>query len=212
MKRVLLLLALAILVIGGYLYYRSVSTGPKFALGQAVKAVHDHDVSSFEKYVDVESVTGSLVDQVADQGKALGLMLPGGGLVAKGVLGLAKPQLAKAARKEVQHFVETGSLEAAAESQPQRLVKVSMAGLASRVISPESSFKGVKYVNEQGEQALVGLEFTQPKYDTTMVLEVKMRDRGDYWQVTEVTNLGQTLGHVARLEKQRLLRGGKKDQ
>ncbi|WP_139361861.1 DUF2939 domain-containing protein [Hymenobacter sp. CRA2] len=208
MKRLLLILVLVVLVVGGYLYYRDLTTGPKFALGQAAKAVHDHDVSSFEKYVDVESVTGSLVDQVADQGKALGMMLPGGGLVAKGMLGLAKPQLAKAARKEVQRFVETGSLEAAAESQPQRLVKVSLAGLASKVISPESSFKGVKYVNEQGEQALVGLEFTQPKFDTTMVLEVKMRDRGEYWQVTEITNLGQTLAHVARMEKQRLL-GGK---
>ncbi|OON70954.1 hypothetical protein B0919_02835 [Hymenobacter sp. CRA2] len=203
-----MILVLVVLVVGGYLYYRDLTTGPKFALGQAAKAVHDHDVSSFEKYVDVESVTGSLVDQVADQGKALGMMLPGGGLVAKGMLGLAKPQLAKAARKEVQRFVETGSLEAAAESQPQRLVKVSLAGLASKVISPESSFKGVKYVNEQGEQALVGLEFTQPKFDTTMVLEVKMRDRGEYWQVTEITNLGQTLAHVARMEKQRLL-GGK---
>ncbi|RTQ48403.1 DUF2939 domain-containing protein [Hymenobacter gummosus] len=207
MKRLLLLLALAVVVIGGYLYYREVTTGPKFALGQAAKAVHDHDVSNFEKYVDVESVTGSLVDQVADQSKAMGLVVPGGGLVTRGLLGLAKPQLAKAARKEVQRFVETGSLEAAAASQPERTVKVSMAALASKVISPESSFKGVKYVNEQGEQALVGLEFTQPKYDTTMVLEVKMRDRGDYWQVTEITNLGQTLGHVARLEKQRRLGG-----
>lgn len=209
MKRLVLLLVLAAVVVGGYLYYREVTTGPKFALGQAVKALHDHDVNSFEKYVDVESVTGSLVDQVADQSKVMGLVIPGGGLVTRGLLGLAKPQLAKAARKEMEHFVETGSLEAAAASQPERKVKVSMAGLASKVISPESSFKGVKYVNEQGEQALVGLEFTQPKYDTTMVLEVKMRDRGDYWQVTEITNLGQALGHVARLEKQRLMAGKK---
>lgn len=209
MKRSLLLLVLAVLLIGGYLYYRELTTGPKFALGQAVKAVHDHDVASFEKYVDVESVTGSLVDQVADQGKMLGLVVPGGGMVARGLMGLAKPQIAKAARKEVERFVETGDLEKAAASQPQHLVKVSLAGLASKVISPESSFKGVKYVNEQGEQALVGLEFTQPKYDTTMVLEVKMRDRGDYWQVTEITNLGQTLGHVARLEKQRMFNGKK---
>lgn len=209
MKRILLLLALVVVLVGGYLYIRDVMSGPKYALGQAVKAVHDHDVGKFEQYVDVESVTGSLVDQVADQGKAMGLIIPGGGLVARGVLGLAKPQLAKAARKEVQRFVETGSLEAAAESQPERVVKVSMAGLASKVISPESSFKGVKYVNEQGEQALVGLEFTQPKYDTTMVLEVKMRNRGENWQVTEITNLGQALGHVARMEKQRLLTGRK---
>ncbi|GAA4390403.1 DUF2939 domain-containing protein [Hymenobacter koreensis] len=206
MKRLLLVLLLIAVVAGGYWFYRDLTTGPKYALAQAAKAVNDHDVATFEKYVNVESVTGSLVDQVTAQSSILGMLNPAS-FLTKGALGLAKPQIARAARKEVQHFVETGSLEAAAESTPQRLVKVSMAGLASKVVSPESSFKGVKYVNEQGEQALVGLEFTQPKFDTTMVLEVKMRDRGDYWQVTEVTNLGEMLKHVARLEKNKVFGG-----
>ncbi|WP_400192751.1 DUF2939 domain-containing protein [Hymenobacter sp. B81] len=208
MKKLLIGLLLLAVVAGGYWYYHSITTGPKYALGQAVKAVHDHDVAAFEKYVNVESVTGSLVDQVTAQSSVLGMLNPAG-FLAKGALGLAKPQLAKAARKEMQRFVETGSLEGAAESSPKRLVKVSLAGLASKVVSPESSFKGVKYVNEQGEVALVGLEFTQPKFDTTMVLEVKMRDRGDYWQVTEVTNMGEMLKHVARLEKNKLLGGSR---
>ncbi|KAA9332944.1 DUF2939 domain-containing protein [Hymenobacter busanensis] len=210
MKRLWVVLLLVALVAGGYWFYHNLTTGPKYALGQAAKAVHDHDVAAFEKYVNVESVTGSLVDQVTAQSSVLGLLNPAG-FLTRGALGLAKPQLAKAARKEVQRFVETGSLEEAAASSPKRTVKVSLAGLASKVISPESSFKGVKYVNEQGEQALVGLEFTQPKFDTTMVLEVKMRDRGDYWQVTEVTNMGEVLKHVARLQKNKLLSGGTAD-
>ncbi|KUG05981.1 DUF2939 domain-containing protein [Solirubrum puertoriconensis] len=205
MKRILLLILVVVLAVGGYLYYRTVTTGPKFALAKAAKAVHDHDVASFEKYVDVESVAGSLVDQVAEQDQVLSLISANtSGMMMRGALNLAKPQLAKAARKEVQHFVETGSFDANANNEFERVVKFSLAGLASRVVSPESSFKGVKYLKEQGEQALVGLEFTQPKLDTTLVLELQMRNRGDYWQVTEITNLGEVLRQTARLEKQRL--------
>ncbi|SHI45510.1 Protein of unknown function [Hymenobacter daecheongensis DSM 21074] len=202
MKKIILLVVLAALVAGGYYFYHSLTTGPKYALMQAAKATQTHDMAAFERYVDVNSVTGSLVDQVAAQGSALGLLNPGG-FALRGALQLLKPQLAKAARKEVQTYVETGSLEAAAATQPERAVKVSMLGMASKVVSADSKFKDVKYVNEQGDQALVGIEFTQPKYDTTLVVELKMRDRGDHWQVTEITNTGELIKHVARLEKKR---------
>lgn len=207
MKRIVLLLVLAALAVGGYLYYQSLKAGPKYALLQAANAARTHDMATFERYVDVESVTGSLVDQVTTQGSALGLLNPGG-MMFKGALRLLKPQLAQAARKEVQHYIEKGTLDPSADTEPQRLVKVSMAGLATKVVSPDSKFKDVKYVNEQGDQALVGLEFTQPKYDTTMVLELKMLRRDDHWQVTEITNTGELIKHVARMEKSKLL-GGK---
>jgi hypothetical protein len=85
------------------------------------------------------------------------------------------------------------------------LVNISLTGLASRVVSPESEFKGIKYTREEGDNAFVGLEVTQPKYDTTMVVEVKMRRQGDHWQMTQITNSGELLRGVARLEKKRLL-------
>jgi len=206
MKRIILLLVLVVVAVGGYLFYRSLTTGPKYSLMQAAKATQTHDMAAFERYVDVNSVTGSLVDQVAAQGSALGFLNPGG-FALRGALQLLKPQLAKAAHKELQTYIETGSLEAAAAAQPKRTVKVSMVGLASKVVNPDSKFKDVKYVNEQGDQALVGIEFTQPKYDTTLVVELKMRNKGDYWQVTEITNTGELLKHVARLEKKRRLGG-----
>jgi hypothetical protein len=206
MKRLILLVVLAALAVGGYLYYQSLKASPKYALMQAANAVRTHDMAGFERYVDVSSVTGSVVDQVASQGSALGLLNPGG-LMFKGALRLLKPQLAQTARQELQRYIETGSVEAAAAATPDRLVNVSVLGLAGKVVNPDSQFKDIKYVTEQGEQALVGLEFTQPKYDTTLVVELKMRDQGDHWQVKEITNTGELLKHVARLEKQRLLKG-----
>ncbi|RSK37645.1 DUF2939 domain-containing protein [Hymenobacter metallilatus] len=204
MKRTILLLLVLALAGGAYLYYRHLSTGPEYSLMQAYKAVTQHDAAAFERYVDVSSVTGSLVDQVAEQGSALGVLNPGG-FAMKGALRLLKPQLARAARQEVKRYVETGSATAAADASSTQMMNVSILGLADKVVGKNSSFKGVKYSREEGEQAFIGLEFTQPRYDTTLVLEVKMQNRGDHWQATEITNISEILQHVARMEKQHLL-------
>ncbi|SDY03303.1 hypothetical protein [Hymenobacter psychrophilus] len=207
MKKVLILIVLVAVGVGAYLYYYKVRTAPEYSLMQAYNAIDNHDPEAFGQYVNVSSVTNSLVDDVADNGSALGVLNPGG-MALTGALRLLKPQLAKAAQKEVQRYVETGSVEAASAAAPKRLVNVSMMGLAGKVVGENSKFRGIAYSREEGEQALVGLEFTQPRYDTTLVLEVKMLRRGDHWQATEITNTGAVLQHVARMEKRRLL-GGK---
>lgn len=206
MKRVILLLLLVLVAMGGYFYYQSLKAGPKYALIQVANAARTHDMATFEHYVDVSSVTGNLVDQVADQGSTLGLMNTGG-LAFKSALRMLKPQLTQVVRREVQQFVETGSLKGPSEAAASEgVMNLSLAGLAGKVASADSKFRDIKYVKEEGEQALVGIEFTQPKYDTTMVVELKMRNRGDHWQVTEITNTGDLLKQVARLEKQRTLK------
>ncbi|MFC6222174.1 hypothetical protein ACFP2F_02885 [Hymenobacter artigasi] len=205
MKKLLLLVVLLALAAGGYYYYRNLKQGPSGALVSAAAAVQTHDMAMFEKYVDVSSVTSHLVDDVAQQSSALTSLMPGGSLMMGGAMRLLKPALAKAAHQEVQRYVETGSLEAAAAAAPKRTVSVSLTGLASKIVSPDSEFKGIKYTREEGDNAFVGLEVTQPKYDTTMVVEVKMRRLGDHWQITQITNSAELLRGVARLEKKRLL-------
>ena len=205
MKKLLLLVLLLALGTGGYFYYQSLKQGPKGALVLAAAAVQAHDMTTFERYVDVNSVTAHLVDDVTQQGAVLTDLVPGGGLLMGGAMRLLKPTLAKAAHQEVQRFVETGSLESAAAAAPKRLVNVSLTGLAGKVVGPDSEFKGIKYSREEGDNAYVGLEIIQPKYDTTMVVEVKLRRQGDHWQVTQIINSGELLRDVAQLEKKRLL-------
>ncbi|WP_310393106.1 hypothetical protein [Hymenobacter sp.] len=206
MKKLLLFVLLLALGAGGYYYYRSLKNGPQGALVSAAAAVQTHDMVAFEKYVDVNSVTSHLVDDMAQQGSAISSLLPGGSLMLGGAMRLLKPALAKAAHQEVQRYVETGSLEAAAAAAPKRAVKVSLTGLASKIVSPDSKFKGVKYAREEGDNAFVGLEVSQPKYDTTVVVEVKLRRQGDHWQMTQITNSTELLRGVALLEKKRLLK------
>ncbi|SNR49638.1 DUF2939 domain-containing protein [Hymenobacter mucosus] len=202
MKKMVLFLVLAALALGGFLYYRSLRTTPEYSLLQAAKATQLHDMKEFERYVDVNSVTSHLLDQVADQGSTLASLAPVS-IGLEGVLRMLKPQLTQAAYTEVERYIETGSVTAAAEANVRRPMGISLMGLIGTVVSPKSQFKGVKYTRQEGEAALVGLEFSQPTYDTTMVLEVKMLDRGDHWQATEITNTGAILNQVARLEKRK---------
>lgn len=207
MKKLVLLVVVIALAASGY-YYNSLKAGPSYALMQAAAATKTHDLAAFERYVDVDALTGHLVDDVVNQGSVLTSFLPGGSLAMHGALRFLKPQLIKAAHKEVQRYVETGSLEAAAAAAPKRMVNLSLTGLAGRVVGPDSKFKGIKYTTEKGDEALVGLEFTQPKYDTTMVLEVKLlRQADDHWQVKEITNTNDLVRGVVRLEKNHLVGG-----
>ena len=207
MKRLLLLIVLLAVAAGGYYYYSRLRQGPEYALLQAAAATQSHDLPAFERYVDVDALTGHMVDDIVNQGGVLTSLLPGGSLALRGGLRLLKPQLAKAAHAEVQRFVETGSLEAAQAAAPKRLVNLSFLGLASRLISPDSKFKNIKYTTDKGNEALVGIEFTQPRYDTTMVVEVKLLKQPDgHWQAKQITNTGELVRRAARLEKNRLLK------
>ena len=209
MKKILLLVILAAVGLGGYYYFQNLKNGPKGALAQAAAAVEAHDMATFEKYVDVNSLTTHLVDDVVSQGSAITSLIPGGSLGVGLAMRFIKPALTKGAHNEVQRYVETGSLavEAADGADAPKRPLVSLAGLASKVVSPETRFKGIKYTREEGDNAYVGIELTQPKYDTTMVVELKMRRQGESWKAVQIMNTRELLQNAARLEKQRLLGG-----
>ena len=200
MKKFLLFLVIVALI-GGYTYYRNLVSSPKYSLLQAHEAMQDHDMATFEKYVNIESITTNLVDDMSRQKSLIGMLNPSS-MVLKQALQFMKPQLAGVARKEVQKYVETGSF--AKDPTREKKVDISLNGLWNKVVSDSSQFKGVNYTREEGETAFVGLEFTQPRYDTTFVLEVKMQNKGDYWQATEITNTSDIFKSVARLQKQKL--------
>ena len=209
MKKILPLVILAAIALGGYYYFQTLKNGPKGALAQAAAAVEAHDMTKFEQYVDVNSLTSHLVDDVVSQGSAITSLVPGGSLGVGLAMRFLKPALAKGAHNEVQRYVETGSLEGSADGEagsPKRPL-VSLAGLAGKVVSPETKFKGIKYSREEGDNAYLGIELTQPKYDTTMVVELKMRRVGESWKAVQIMNTRELLQNAARLEKRRLVGG-----
>jgi hypothetical protein len=194
-------IALTVALLGGFLFYRSFISGPKYSLLQAKAAVKSHNVDAFEKYVNVESLISNLIDQAIQPNGFVNQLIPNLG-IAENSLTFIKPQLAKAVRLEVRHYIETGEINGGINGRNPLL---SIAAIAGAIIGDGSEFKEIAYVKEEGDHAFVGLEFNQPKYDTTMIIEIKMQNQGDYWQATELTNIGDLFQHIGRLEKQKFL-------
>ena len=199
MKKTLLIIFLLTLVVAsiGYWYYRGFGGGPKSSLLQAAYAVQVHNAADFERYVDVESVTDKLVDQVAAQANTLRVANGSAAAVLQS-LPLLKPMLRRTARSEVQRYIETGTLPTNSQGP---LPGVSVVGMAGQVLGGGGQFKGIQYVREDGGQALVGVAFAQPAHDTTAIVELRMVDKGDHWQVTEITNARDLIRQAARWQK-----------
>ena len=107
MKKLLLLLL--VILVAGYAYYRHYTTTPTYSLLQARSAVEQHDAAAFNQYVDVETITGSLLEEAGKQGGLLSLINPGSRLV-KGLSAALKPFVAASARQQVETYIATGSV------------------------------------------------------------------------------------------------------
>ena len=140
MKKIVLFV-IAVVLAGGYWYYQNFKSSPKYSLLQAHEALQEHDMTSFEKYVDLQSVSGNLIDQLAQQQGLIGALNPASG-VLKQALRYMKPQLSQVARNEVQKYVETGDFKKD-PTAPKKKVDISLSGLWHQVVSDSATFGGV---------------------------------------------------------------------
>ena len=210
---------LALLAVCGYWYW---TRTPVYSLHQAWNAVQQHDVTTFQKYVDVEGVCGRLIDEAFDATQDLTSQSKSpyeslGTYLAKGLVTLAKPTLVRAMKDEVLRFVEEGEFEEARASPSADLGGTVMGsgepalaneGLSLRALYEKGGAKGTRFVGidgvkKEGKIAFVGLKFWDSRFATDYVVQIKMRDMGGYWQVAEVPNVAQLLRKISELEKAR---------
>ena len=186
-------LAMLICLIAGGLWYRNYTRSPEYSLLKIREAIGQHDVDLFEKHVDVDGVTSSLIDQLMAQmyeeadGQGLG------GALAQGLIGLMKPRLTDVLKEQILNAVETGSFEQESKGQEDSGgLDLSLTNIVETGSGTE--FEGIDQITKEGKIAYVGLKL-RPKDSKqgTLVLTVKMRDRGGYWQVAELTNAGEII-------------------
>jgi hypothetical protein len=197
----------AVLLAGGAFAYWHWTRTPTYSLRQIQKAVETHDVPKFEKHVDVESLSSRLIDDMMSE--ALKETQSGseelGTALAAGLVQLMKPRLVEAVREQVVRLVERGnfgsSTPATSESDSE---KVSLQTISEQIGADQDSFKGITHIKKQGKIALVALGFRNAKLDADLILELKLRDMGGYWQLAEFANVVQLLQEIKSLEAARL--------
>jgi hypothetical protein len=201
------LILLAVITGIGYWYW---TTTPEFAVFQVRDAIRDHDLKKFSHYVDDEAVASNLVDDLLTKPmqQSLGAGVVGNVLV-NGIVGLFKQNLVKSMEQQIRSFVETGNSGAAVSANaPDSSVisgqDVSLGKIDSRLGFRKHAYKGIAYDNKNGKIATVGVKFHNELYDKDLVLDLKMRDEGGYWEVIELSNFPEFAGKVMDYESQRL--------
>ena len=176
------------------------TTTPQYSLKCVSKAIETHDLGMFEKYVDVDSLVSRAADQIGDgilnESKDK-LNSPN---MNQGVTQLAKPMLINESKEQIKAYIEKGSFESSRQPILDKQQKSNYDTIiAEKYINTGGNFpqsKGIDYIKKDGKVAALGLSIFYPNIESTIVLEIKMRERDGYWQVIEISNFKEFFANL----------------
>jgi hypothetical protein len=181
--------------------HHKVTRSPEYSLKRLADAIEQHDVLTFQELVDVDAVVGRFID-VAMAGAA-GDTADGGFFdnLAQGIVDMMKPRLVEAAKSGIMEFVEKGAPESsgtgADDEAPLNMLK-------NTSMLDKDAFKGISAVTREGKTALVNLDFANARIDSTVTVQLRMRDLKTHWQVSEIANAKELLTELPAAEDRRL--------
>jgi DNA-directed RNA polymerase subunit RPC12/RpoP len=174
-------LCVVVLTLGFYWAHRR---SPEYSVDRIGNAFTEHDYVAFQKYVDVDSVVSRIIDDLAllagkDETWAMAL-----------AQFLAKPRLVDETKLQICRLVESGSLGDTNKAL----------GLFNRVKGAQD-YLGIMHERREGKIAVLGLGFTNVHRQLSRIVEVRMRNKGGYWQVAELSNFSELM-QTAKMEEQ----------
>ncbi len=198
----IVLLSLSLLTVGGVFYW-NYTTSPKYSLGQMGESFSEHDLTTFQKYVDTEGVINNLFDQqmdliTADKKEGAGFAED----LTKGIVTLMRPQVIELLKRQINKLVEAGSLDKS-DSAVKKTEPFTLAEVWNKSGS-KNNISGIREIMKDGKIATVTLEINQDRFDTTLLFNIKMRDKGTYWQLSELTDFKNFALTLENLEKIRV--------
>ena len=203
-KKTIIIFALATALLAAGILYLNFRSSPKYSLLQIKVALENHDYPAFEKYVDVDGTMSSLMGQVFEmaQGDSTSQDKVGTSwsFFGSGLLDMIKPQLALLYKPQIQKWVESGKFETegpfgrnSIDPIPDVLKQAGAVNLT-----------GIEYEKREGKIALIGIGFKHANFDTVLIINIKMLDKGNYWQVAELMDLAKFQKEIERLEQKRV--------
>jgi len=198
MKKKVLFIVLPIMIvlaIGGFLYWKFI-TSPEYSLSKINESIENHDITTFEKYVDVDGIIMRLMSQIPEiiggNKKAAAMF---GEEINQRILSVLQGPILKIAKESVRTVIERGHFD---KSITQKDL---MAELLKHVPIDSIKFIGLKEIRKQGKVCTVPIQIYVGAYEGETTLELMMRNKGSYWQVAEISNLPKVIYDIAELQK-----------
>ena len=195
------LIAVLILAMAGtaFYFFYWVKT-PDYSLKIVAESAAKHDMATFNRHVDVESLLSQGYDDFITY-QMIGAK-PEEVKRAKVVsLGL-KPAIIGEAKKAISTYVESGVQKESADD-PGKDQGVSI--LLKNMGLGSSTYKGTGAVTKDGGNAIVEVKLLDSRYEKEFILKVKMTKLGDgTWQIVGIDNLVQYLDELEKAKKEKL--------
>lgn len=201
-----ILITAALIVIGAALYFFYWMRTPQYTFTQIHEAVQQHDLTKFEKHVDLNSLYAHAYDDVVyyafgDPKEANPFLL--------GIVQSLKSVVVPIMTEQTKHYVETGSIEDNAEEasdidgaapapapapSPKTEGQQLAEQLKERTGFGTMRYEGVESSEQVGKTADVAVKLYDKQLEHNFILHVKMYELDDgSWRLTEITNLKELL-------------------
>ena len=188
--KLLLVVVLAAAAASGWYYTRT----PNYSLWKLRRAVYQHDLATFKKHFDVESVVSKFIDAAMklESESRPEAEQSGWEALGEGLAMLMKPQITKLVAEGVYSAIETGQTpEMDDESHPGE-IELPLAKILGTSDDDEAPGLSVAYIRKEGAIAYVGFDIEEMS-GTRQTAIVKMRNMGGYWQVSEFVNAAELM-------------------
>jgi len=205
--KVLIVLALLCgLGAGGWWYYHS---SPAYALSEIQSAAKSHNRLKFQRYVDldalsqtmVDAVVGSAMSKAADETTGFGAL---GAALGASMMQNLKPALVAQLRSAILEAVDAGRMDQVVSRRDT--ARVGLAFLSTAAAATPNGFLGVSDLQREGSIASFALRFRDRQLDTTLALRVRMDKQAGGWRVTSFDDLPGYLKSVDMLQRAQLSR------
>ncbi|MGN0024166.1 MAG: hypothetical protein ACI351_01895 [Candidatus Avelusimicrobium sp.] len=166
MKKILIILSIFIILAAGIggIVYNSYKKGPLYSLKQAGLAIKDNNPILMEKYIDIDSLAGKMIDEQLSEAPEMA-----SNPFAVGLASMMKPALIATVKTSFLSAVQSKAEE------------------AQKTGSPTKYLKSVKVLNKDNTAATVEL-ILYGKDNDDLKLVLAMQKKGDYWQVKYLLN------------------------
>ncbi|MGE0525515.1 MAG: DUF2939 domain-containing protein [Bdellovibrionales bacterium] len=183
---------LFIIILAGLGGYQDWVRSPGHSLQNLAEALRGHDVAEVKKYIDVDRVVISAIDQFS---AGLPEQAPDGDwafadeTLSRGLVEMIRPQLAEVLKSRFLDFVSSGEYDD----------YNSGAGLSSeihRLIEGDVVFEGVRAVRRSGGHAYVTIALVAADGQRRWPEILLIQQPEGHWQVAEILNLKALISEV----------------
>lgn len=173
---------------------------PEDSLDQARTAYLQHDQTSFDKYVDVNSVLSDWTDQGVNVWLKQQNAGPIESAAAQIIAGSLKSFYLPGVAQSVDQMVISGTLpdqsQTSQSDQTTVFVTAFMSSILRSIASSQLTYQGVQSKSITNDIAELTVGVTSSLSSQPISVRIKMRRDGDHWRVTAVEDLAGLLNQI----------------